>query len=73
MVVLRPVQPLYLRARDELGTFTITCNDAAVLVVASDGLISVYIRLGCMGDTENYKLQLLAEGIAYGTTTNSGK
>ena len=53
LVVLRPVQPLYLRARDELGTFTITCNDAAVLVVASDGLISVYVRLGCMGDTEN--------------------
>ena len=53
MVVLRPVQPLYLRARDELGTFTITCNDAAVLVVASDGLISVYVRLGCIGDTKN--------------------
>ena len=53
LVVLRPVQPLYLRARDERGTFTITCNDAAVLVVASDGLIGVYVRLGSMGDTEN--------------------
>ena len=42
----RQTKPLYLRAREELRTFTLTCNDAVVLVVASDGLISVYVRLG---------------------------